>query len=62
MSSKISFGTKKHKQFLGYFYKDHKVKPLHIMLPKRSSYLKFYDGETKWMYFFIEGNDVLKKI
>ena len=31
------------------------------MLPKRSSYLKFYNGETKWMYFFIEDNDVLEK-
>ena len=31
------------------------------MFPKRSSYLKFYNGETKWMYFFIEDNDVLEK-
>ena len=34
-------------------YNDHKVKPLHIMLPKTSAYVKSYDGQTKWMYFFI---------
>ena len=52
MSNKISFGKKKkkkknHKYFFGYFHNDHKVKPLHIMLPKISSYLKIYNGETK---------------
>ena len=28
------------------------------MLPKKSAYVKSYDGETKQMYFFI-GNDEL---
>ena len=42
-------------------YFDNKVKPLHIMLPKTSAYLKFYDGLTKWMYFLIEDNDLLEK-
>ena len=40
---------------------DHKVKPLHIMLPKTSAYVKSYDGQTKWMYFLIEDDVVLKK-
>ena len=31
------------------------------MLPKRSAYVKSYDGQTKWMYFLIEDNDVLEK-
>ena len=43
-------------------YNDNKVKPLHIMLPKRSPYVKSYDGQTKWMYYFIEEDDLLKNI
>ena len=37
---------------------DYKVKLLHIMLPKTSAYIKSYDGQTKWMYFFIENDDL----
>ena len=40
---------------------DYKVKTLHIMLPKISAYLKKYDGQTKWVYFLIENDDVLEK-
>ena len=36
---------------MGYLYNDHKVKPLHIMLPKTSAYVKSYDGQTKLMHF-----------
>ena len=39
----------------------HKVKPLHIMLPKTSVYVKRYDGQTKCMYFLIEDDDLLEK-
>ena len=35
-------------------YDNYKVKPLHIMLPKVSAYVKSYDGETKWMYFWLK--------
>ena len=42
-------------------HNDHKVKPLHIMLPKTSAYVKRYDGQTKWMYFWIEDDDLLEK-
>ena len=31
------------------------------MLPKIRTYLKIYDGQTKWMYFLIEEDDLLKK-
>ena len=31
------------------------------MLPKTNAYLKSYDGRTKWMYFWIEDNDLLEK-
>ena len=31
------------------------------MLPKASAYVKSYDGQTKWMYFFIKEDDLLQK-
>ena len=31
------------------------------MLPKTSAYIRSYDGQTKWMYFLIENDDLLKK-
>ena len=62
VSNKISLCEKNYKYFIGYLYSDNKVKPLHIMLPKRSPYVKSYDGQTKWMYYFIEEDDLLKNI
>ena len=47
VSNKISFGEKNYKYFIGYLYNDHKVKPLHIMLPKTSTYVKSYNRQTK---------------
>ena len=47
--------------FIGYLFDDDKVKPLHIMLPKTSAYVKSYDGQTKWTYFLIEVDDLLLK-
>ena len=41
-------------------HNDNKVKPLHIMFPKTSVYVKRYDGQTKWMYFGIEDDDLLE--
>ena len=34
------------------------------MLPKTRAYVyvKFYDGQTKWMYFLIEDDDYWKNI
>ena len=40
---------------------DYKVKPLHIMLPKTTAYIKRYDGKTKWMYSLINNDDWLEK-
>ena len=31
------------------------------MLPKTSAYVKSFDGQTKWMYFMIEDDDLLEK-
>ena len=49
------------KCFIGYLHNNYKVKPLHITLPKTTAYVKCYDGQTKWMYFLIEGDDFLEK-
>ena len=59
--NKISFDEKNYKYFIGYLDNDNKVKPLHIMLPKTSAYVKSYDGQTKWMYFLIEDDELLEK-
>ena len=47
--------------FIGYLGNDDKVKPVLIMLPKTSAYVKSYDRQTKWMYFLIENDDLLEK-
>ena len=54
-------GEKNYKYFIGYLYNDHKVKPLHLVLPKISAYVKRCDGQPKWMYFLIEDDDLLEK-
>ena len=38
-------------------YNDNKIKPLH----KPRVCVKGYDGQTKWKYFLIEDDDLLKK-
>ena len=40
-------------------YDDHKIKLLHIMVPKTSAYVRSYDAQTEWMYFLIEGEALL---
>ena len=42
-------------------YNDHKVRPLHVMLPKTSAYVKSYNRQTKWMYFLIEDDDLSER-
>ena len=49
VSNKNSFGEKSYKYFIGYLHNDHKVKSLHVMLPKITTYVKSYDWQTKWM-------------
>ena len=47
VSHKIYFCEKNDKYFIRYLYNNHKVKPLHIMLPKTNAYVKSYDEQTK---------------
>ena len=61
ISNNISSGKKKHKYFIEFRDINYKTKSLCIMLPKRSAYVKRYNGKTKWMYFLIEDNELLKK-
>ena len=61
VSNKTCSGEKSYKYFIGYLYDDYKVKPLHIILPKTSAHIKSYEGQTKWMYFLIEYDDLLEK-
>ena len=58
VSNKISFGEK---YFIGYLYNDNKVNPLHIMLPNTTAYVKSYDGQTKWMDFLIEDDELSER-
>ena len=60
MSNEISFGEKNYKYLISCLNDNHKVKPLHIVLPK-SPYVKSYDEQTKCMYFLIEDDDLLEK-
>ena len=58
--NKIYLGEKNYKYFIGYLYNDHKIKSLHVILPKTGAYVKSYDEQTKWMYFLIKDNDLLE--
>ena len=60
-SKKIYFDEESYRYFFGYFYNEHKVMPLHIMLRKTRAYVKSYDGQTKWIYFLTENDDILQK-
>ena len=57
--SKVSFGKKGFKFFIGYKDDDDKIKPLCIMNPQTCGYVKF---ETiKVMSFLIKDEQLLKK-
>ena len=56
----VSSGENIYKYFIGYKEDDHKITPLRIKLPTPSDYVKSYDEETKWMYFFTENDALLK--
>ena len=47
VSNKIAFGEKNYKYFTGYLHNDNEVKPLRLILPKTSAYIKSYYRQTK---------------
>ena len=58
VSNKVSFSKKGFKYFIG--YKDTKIRPLCIFLPKMSAYRRVFD-ETKYMSFLIKDDELLEK-
>ena len=50
---------KNYKHFINYKDDDHRIKPLRIMLLRTSAYVKCCNGETKWVSFFIEDDELL---
>ena len=61
ISNKTFFGDKNYKFFVGYIDDAYKIKPFSVILAKTRGYVKRYDDETKWMYFLIEDEELLKK-
>ena len=44
-----------------YLYGGSNVRPLNVILPRTSTYVKSCDGQTKYIYFLIEDGDLLGK-
>ena len=42
-----------------YLHEDSKIKLLHIMPLKTSKYVKCYNGQTKWLYFSVEDDNLI---
>ena len=61
VSNKISFVEKNYKYFFVYLHNDSRVKLLHKMLPKTSTYVQSYNRQTKWMYSLIKDDELLEK-
>ena len=61
VSNNISFSEKNYKYFIGYLHNGNKAKPLHIMLPKTSTYVKIMMDKPNICIFFIVDNDLLEK-
>ena len=62
MSNNTSSDEKSCKHVTGYLYDDFKIKPPCMMLMQKvRSYVKTCEGQTKRMYFLVEGDELLKK-
>ena len=49
--TKIFLRKQNYKYLIGYLHNDDKVRPLHIMLTKKNTYINRYNGITKWNIF-----------
>ena len=58
VSNKISFDKSGFRYFIS--YKEVKIRPLCIFLPKRSAYRRDFN-ETKYMFFFVKDDELLEK-
>ena len=61
ISKTVFPGENNYKYFIGYKVGNCKNNMLSIILPQTSACVKRYDDETKWMYFLIEDEELLKK-
>ena len=60
VSDKFKHSDDGFKYFIGY-REDEIVKPLCIILPQMSGYIKYFENGVKNMFFMIKNNDVLDK-
>ena len=60
VSDKFKHSEEGYKYFIGY-KEDEIVKPLCIILPQMSGYIKYFENGGKNMYFLIKDNEVLEK-
>ena len=60
VSDKFEHNKKVFKHFIGY-QKGKTVKPLCIILPQISTYIKYFENGSKNMSFFIKDNEVLEE-
>ena len=60
VSDKFKHNNKVFKHFIGY-QKDEIAKPLYIILPQMSGYIKYFENSGKNMSFLIKDNEVWNK-
>ena len=61
VSEKFKLSDDGCKFFIGYLHDDDVIKPLCIILPQMSGYIKYFDNGRKNMSFFIEDESVYLK-
>ena len=59
ISNKTPVSKRNYEYFIDYMDDDYKIKPC---FQNKRVHIKSYDGETKWMHFSIEDNELLKNI
>ena len=60
VSDKLKHNSKGFKYFIGYLEGEF-VKPLCIILPQMSGYIKYFENRGKNMFFFIKDDEVWEK-
>ena len=60
VSEKFKYSDNDFKYFIGY-QEDDIVKPLCIIFPQMSGYIKYFENEGKNMPFIVKNNNVLDK-
>ena len=61
VSDKFELSDDGCKYFIGYLHDDDVIKPLCIILPQMSGYIKYFDNGRKNMSFLAEGESVYLK-